>query len=200
MLTDMGETPRLVAEARRAAGLSLRELAHLADVSFTTISRIEHGDIDPTVGTLSRILAACGRRLRLDAVPAESQPPTLADLADAATQTALGERPDWTRLRGALDYLARHPDDIPPAIAARPNAQSRLMNALLAGIAEKLADDHGLHRPGWTRRAPKVRPEWGSGSPRLREQRRAHAPRQLLDRGIVIDERSLFRDPKTVNV
>lgn len=129
-------------------------------------------------------------------MPIESQPPTLADLADASTQTALGERPDWTRLRGTLDYLARHPDDIPRAIAARPQTQSRLMNALLAGIAEKLADDHRLHRPGWTRHAPKIK----TGSPRLREQHRAHASPQFLDRGIVIEEQSLFRDPKTVSV
>jgi len=70
-----------------------------------------------------------------------------------------------------------------------------MMDALLAGMAEKLADDHGLRRPGWTRTAPKMKPEWvASGTPRMREEQRKHAPRQLLDRGLVIDERSLWRD------
>ena len=59
----MEEAQTLVAEARRAAGLSLRELARLAGVSFTTISRIEAAEMDPTLGTLRRILEAAGSGL-----------------------------------------------------------------------------------------------------------------------------------------
>jgi hypothetical protein len=74
-----------------------------------------------------------------------------------------------------------------------------LTKALLAGIAEKLADDHGLVRPGWTWTAPKMSPEWElPGTPRMRAERRAHAPKQLLDRGLVIDESSLWRDRESV--
>ncbi|MBV9097637.1 MAG: helix-turn-helix transcriptional regulator, partial [Frankiaceae bacterium] len=110
----------LVAQARRDAGLSVRELARLADVSFTTISRIETGAMDPTVGTLHRILDAAGRELLLAAEPSRQPRPALADLADAFTDTPSGKRPDWTRLRAFLDYLARHPDDVARAITARP--------------------------------------------------------------------------------
>lgn len=190
-----------LAEGRKAAGLSLRELGQLAGVSFTTITRIEHGDMDPTVGMLSRILDACGRRLRLDATPDDTtRRPTLADLGDATTETPTGERPDFTRLRGFLDYLALHPEQVQRAITAQPHTQSRLMRALLAGIAEKLADDHCLPRPGWTHTAPKIKPEWSPGTPRMRDRLRARAPRQLLERGLVIDEESLFRDRGTVGV
>lgn len=195
----MEEARTLVAEARHTAGLSVRELARLADVSFTTISRIESGKTDPTLGTLRRILEGAGRTLRLAAEPAPRPRRALADLASAVTRTTSGERPDWTRLRAFLDYLAMHPDEVPRAITPRPHTSSRLMDALLAGIAEKLADDRGLPRPGWTRTAPKIKPEWATpGTPRMREEQRQHAPRQLLDRGLIIDERSLWRDRETV--
>jgi transcriptional regulator with XRE-family HTH domain len=197
----MEEARMLVSEARRTAGLSIRELARLAGVSFTTITRIESGGIDPTLGMLRRVLEAAGRTLRLAAEPSSRPRRALADLASAVTRTPAGERPDWTRLRAFLDYLTMHPEEIPRAITPRPHTSSRLMDALLAGIAEKLADDGGLPRPGWTRTAPKVKPEWAApGTPRMREEQRQHAPRQLLDRGLVIDERSLWRDRETVGV
>jgi transcriptional regulator with XRE-family HTH domain len=189
----MSEAALLVADARRSAGLSVRELARLAGVSFTTITRVESGQLDPTVGMLLRILAGAGQRLQLNAVPLADRRRTLADLADR-------DLPDWTRLRAFLDHLARHPDEVEAAITARPHPPSRLMDALLAGIAEKLADDHGLPRPGWTRTAPRMRPEWSPpATPRILEQRRRATPRQLLDRGIVVDEHSLWRDPETID-
>lgn len=194
----MTEARALVAEARKSAGLSLRELARLAGVSFTTIRRVEAAEMDPTVGMLQRILAAAGEDLEMTTRPSGRRRPSLAALADACRTSAAGERPDWTALRALIDYLALHPDETAAAIAPQPHATSRLMRALLAGIAEKLADDHDLPRPGWTRTAPKMRPEWEMpGTPRMRAERRAHAPRQLLDRGLVIDEASLWRDRAT---
>jgi hypothetical protein len=87
------------------------------------------------------------------------------------------------------------------AITPRPHPRSRLMDALLAAIAEKLADDNGLPRPGWTRTAPKMRPEWvAPGTPRMQAEYRRRAPRQLLERGLVIDGQSLWRDRATVGV
>ncbi|MDQ1700606.1 MAG: hypothetical protein QOG34_2469 [Frankiaceae bacterium] len=199
MLTAMNDPGTLLAETRRQTGLSLRELAHLADVSFTTVARIESGAIDPTVGTLRRIMEAAGYNLRLVTEASPRQRPTLADLARATMATPSGERPDWTRLRALLDYLALHPDDVWRAITPRPQPTSRLMGALLAAITEKLADDHGLPRPGWTRTAPKMKPDWTApGTARMRAEQRARTPHQLLERGLVIDERSLWRQRETV--
>jgi len=197
MLTPMDQAQTLVATARREAGLSLRELARLADVSFTTISRIELGEMDPTVGTLHQIIEATGSTLHLSSEPSPRKHPALSDLADAVTR----ERPDWTSLRSFLDYLARHPEAVAAAITQRPRTSTRLMAALLAGIAEKLADDHGLPRPGWTHTVPKMRPEWSPpGTPRMRDEYRRRTPPQLLDRGLVIDESSLWRDRTTVGI
>jgi transcriptional regulator with XRE-family HTH domain len=198
-LTTMETAQSLVGQARYEAGLSLRELAHLAGVSFTTISRIEGGDTDPTVEMLRRILAGAGQTLVMTTEPAARAGVSLAALAEAFNVGPAGERPDWTRLRAFTDHLALHPDEVPGAIAQQPHAESRLMRALLAGMAEKIADDHGLPRPGWTRTAPKMKPDWElPGTPRMRAERRGHAPRQLLDRGLVIDEASLWRDRESV--
>ena len=199
MLSAMQEASGLVANARASAGLSLRELGRLAGVAFTTIRRVEAGEMDPTVGMLRRILAAAGEDLVLTTSPAAQTRVSLAALADKSIANAAGERPDWTALRAFVDYLALHPEETADAIAAQPHTQSRLMRALLAGMAEKLADDHELPRPGWTWTAPKMTPDWElPGTARMRAQRRAKAPRQLLDRGIVIDEGSLWRDRATV--
>ena len=198
-LTPVKDASSLVAEARASAGLSLRELGRLADVAFTTIRRVEAGEMDPTVGMLRRILAAAGEDLVMTTTPASVTRVSLAALADRYIEGPAGERPDWTALRAFLDYLALHPDETASAVAAQPHSESRLMRALLAGIAEKIADDNGLPRPGWTWTVPKMTPDWElPGTPRMRAQRRAHAPRQLLDRGVVIDEASLWRDRATV--
>jgi transcriptional regulator with XRE-family HTH domain len=200
-LTSMEEAQSVVAEARAASGLSIRELASLAGVSFTTVARIESGDVDPGVRTLRKILSAAGLDLRLTTEPSKSRRATLASLADAVTTGPTGERPDWTRLRALLDRLALEPEQVQAAITPRPHPRSHLMDALLAGIAEKLADDYGLPRPGWTRNAPKMRPEWvAPGTPRMHAEFRRRAPKQLLERGLVIDEQSLWRDRSTVGV
>jgi predicted transcriptional regulator len=51
--------------ARRAAGLSQRELARRADVAQPAVARIESGAVIPRVDTLERLLRACGHTLEL---------------------------------------------------------------------------------------------------------------------------------------
>jgi hypothetical protein len=63
-------------------------------------------------------------------------------------------------LRGALDVLAQHPKLLPDALEPRPKPSgSAVMDALLAGIADKLADDARLPRPAWTKRTPRLTSE-----------------------------------------
>ena len=50
-------------DARRDAGLSQRELAARVGTSQATISAYENGSKQPSVATLSRLLAATGARL-----------------------------------------------------------------------------------------------------------------------------------------
>lgn len=52
----------------------MRELARRAGTSHATLARYESGDIDPRVGTLVRIVEACGYELRISfATPDTSQ-------------------------------------------------------------------------------------------------------------------------------
>lgn len=51
---------RMIREARRGAKLTQRELAAKASIPQATIARVERGRVDPRVGTLDRLLEACG--------------------------------------------------------------------------------------------------------------------------------------------
>lgn len=76
-----------------------------------------------------------------------------------------------------------------------------MIDALLAGIAEKLADDSGRPRPAWTQQVPALVREWAMpGTPQMIESRRGSTPPQLRDRGLVLDEASLWRSRATVGV
>ena len=75
------------------------------------------------------------------------------------------------------------------------------MDALLAGIADKLADDARLPRPAWTKRTPRLESEWSApGTPAMLAARQAATPPQLKERGLVLDEASLWRDRASVGV
>lgn len=53
----------LVAQARRASGLSQAEVARRAGTSRPTLSAYEHGSRNPTLDTLERVMAANGQHL-----------------------------------------------------------------------------------------------------------------------------------------
>lgn len=199
----MENTPTLVRRVRAAAGLSARALAGRAGVSASTITRIESGRMDPTVGMLQRILAAAGQDLHVSTrlIPRRRHP-ALAGLLDAWAPSPAGDCPDWTRLRAFLDHLALHPELIQAAIVRPPAPSgSPLMDVLLAGIADKVADDAGLARPAWTRGAGKLDELWLTpGTPRMQARARRQAPPQLLARGLAIDASSLWRDRESVGV
>lgn len=53
----------IVKRVRALSGITRKELAELADLSPSTVGRIERGEVDPTWGTLSRILSATGYQI-----------------------------------------------------------------------------------------------------------------------------------------
>jgi transcriptional regulator with XRE-family HTH domain len=59
----------LIREARERHALSQEALARRAGTTQKHISRIERGEISPSLATLSRVLAAMGERLELHVVP-----------------------------------------------------------------------------------------------------------------------------------
>lgn len=195
MLTSVIEAATLIREARKESRLSMRALADRADVSYTTICRIERGRMDPTLGTMRKILGALGEDLDLARRPGR-QIPQLAGLSDAWSADQLGQhQPDWTRLRTFLDYLARHAELAAPAVRARPEPSgSVFFDNLLAGIAEKVADDAMFARPAWTKRVADLPEPWeADGTPRMREAAAAATPPQLAARHITLAASALWR-------
>ena len=54
-----------LSKARAAKGLTQREVANRAKVTWRTISDIENSKANPSLGTMSRIFAAVGKKLNL---------------------------------------------------------------------------------------------------------------------------------------
>jgi transcriptional regulator with XRE-family HTH domain len=59
----------LIRDARRRNRISQETLARRAGTTQKQISRIERGDVSPSVTTVSRLLRALGEQLELRAVP-----------------------------------------------------------------------------------------------------------------------------------
>ena len=185
----------IVSESRRSAGLSRAELARRAGVPRSTVMRIEDGVVDPTIGMLTRLLGASQASLEISHRPCPTL--SLARLSDACTISALGEVIDWTRLRATIDELTIHPDAIASAIATPPpRSGSTRLDSLLAGVAEKLADDASLTRPAWTKNIPALTEPWEPpGTPRIVARARARAPEQFRRRNIYLGVAELWRSP-----
>lgn len=188
----------LVTNAKGSAGLPVRRLASDAHVAGSTVTRIQAGGVDPSVDTLERILAAAGFDLEIIAVRSGTpRRPRLGDLANAWSRHRGRLRLDWARWRAVLDELARHPEWVPDAIYfPPPPAGERVIDALLAAVAEKLADDANLPRPAWTEQAPSLDEPYQP--PIARNVAGRIVPAQLASRGLMIDSTSLWRDPETV--
>lgn len=191
----------LVKTSRRRAGLSGRALAARAGVAYSTVVRIESGQVDPTTGMLERLLAAADHRLVISAD--EVVPPELADLSSAWRTASDGEpRPDWTSLRAFIDALALHSQWQARGIERSPTSTgSDVMDNLFASIAEKIADDAGLSRPAWTLNVTPLSEAWFTpGTPQMRESARASAPEQFAARNIWVSADSLWRRGELVGM
>jgi transcriptional regulator with XRE-family HTH domain len=195
---DAGE---LVRRARQDAGLSRSALAARAGVPTSTVSRIEAGSTDPTLTMLSRLIAASGHELSITTDSTARTPGlSIASLTEAYSPDARVRKVNWARLRGFLDHLLAHPQLTADAIETPPNRTGdAAFDALLAGIAEKLADDNGIPRPRWTRSVPPSPIPWEApGTPSRVERARALAPAQLAARNIWLAAHDLWRDAERV--
>ncbi len=68
-MTEENSSARLIRDARWMTGLTQAEVAQRAGVTRQVISSYESGLRSPSVGTLERLLAGCGLRLRWSLVP-----------------------------------------------------------------------------------------------------------------------------------
>ena len=75
----MVDAALLVRSARERANMSARDLAAASGVSASTVTRIERGEVNPTVVMLERLLQASGNQLDVVVSPRPLRP-TLAEL------------------------------------------------------------------------------------------------------------------------
>ena len=87
---------RVLREARRRAGLSLRELAARAGTSHSTLCAYETGAKTPSVSTLERILRAAGFALDLELVPRTDRGQELARVLELARHFPARHAPELT--------------------------------------------------------------------------------------------------------
>lgn len=58
--SNIDKIGRAIAERRMALGLSVRELGAKIGVNYTTLSLIENGRMNPSIGTLTKITDELG--------------------------------------------------------------------------------------------------------------------------------------------
>lgn len=97
----------LLRDARRRHGLGQRALARRAGTSQRHVSRIERGEVSPSVDTLARLLEVMGERLDLRVAPGPVGNQSLEDLRAAYEELSPGERiAEAAELSRALTSIA----------------------------------------------------------------------------------------------
>lgn len=187
------DSAAILRNARTGAGLSRRALAAKAGVPTSTVSRIEQGLSDPTLGMIERLVDAAGSDLVVEFQPREDRL-SLAELATASSDDGGRGKVDWTRLRAFVDRIQQDPAALADAIADPPAATYPLLNAILAALAEQLADEYDIERPRWTRAFGPLDEPWAPPStPRMRASFEESTPEPFRRRNLVLSPTALFR-------
>lgn len=99
----------LIKQARLRHGISQRSLALRAGTDQAAVSRIERGEVSPSVETVERLLAAMGETLELSSAPFEAHhdPVHLAAMRERTPAERLALAGSWNRLAGRLTDAGR---------------------------------------------------------------------------------------------
>lgn len=99
----------VVKQARGRHGVSQQTLALRAGTDQAAISRIERGEISPSVETVERLLAAMGERLGLEPIPLERDydPLHMRATLERSPEERLRLAISWNRLAGRLTEEGR---------------------------------------------------------------------------------------------
>lgn len=196
MLPLVINSASVLRDARANAGLSRRALATKAGVPTSTVSRIEDGQSDPTLTMLGRLVEAAGNSLVVESRPRDDRL-TLAELATAVDEEAERLKIDWTRLRDFVDRVEQHPDELAKAIADPPAPTVPILNAILAALAEQLAEEHDIECPRWTRAYGPLEESWSPPStPRMRAAFEESTPDAFRRRKLILSRSALFHSAR----
>ena len=190
------DSARIVAEARAGAGLSIRALARVAQVSPSTVQRIEHGRLVPTVEMLDRIVHATGSWLDV-AVRPDAR--TIAGLARAIAGDLDRDREVRTApVQRAAEFAARFERSDPEtrrfAIWSEPPPTGEARwDAFLTALVKWLAVRHGVDVPAWVHDPSRYLTEswWITTMPSLRAWEFAGSPASFQSHGVYLHRDSL---------
>lgn len=187
----------LVKRARKNAGLSIRALAELAQVSPNTIHLIEKGTTNPTVEVLEEILGATGSRLTLEAEPDNAI--NAFGLVQSIREDIATNDTEWI-VRKTAEFVSRMDkktklEKLRLLIMAPPTTGSIEWDAFVAGIVEWIAHKADLDVSGKWVEEPQYYLDhgwWISELISLRPWSYASTPMSLKIRGIYIAGESLI--------
>jgi len=105
----MADPGHLIRERRLAHGLTQAQLALRAGTTQTALSRLERGDLSPSVATVERILFVLGETVQLDATDLTGvhDEAHLAGLLARAPTERLELAMSWNRLAGEIARAGR---------------------------------------------------------------------------------------------
>ncbi len=173
---------------RRRLGLSQRELARRAKVSFRTIQLIESGGHDPRWSTLCCLATTLGvEEGKLDSAVAQCLAPEDDSIESVSRRIIAEGSASWkTWLFEFVDAFSREPDgrlaESPPAAALSPR-----LKALLASTTELLCARHDLSMPLWCSGVgPLDTPWFPAETENLKASALVEAPAQFRRRNIFV--------------
>jgi uncharacterized protein len=99
----------LIREARKRHSVSQRALGLRAGTDQAAISRIERGEVSPSVDTVERLLAAMGERLKWEpaALEGDYDPIHMRESLRRSPEERLRLAISWNRLAGRLTEEGR---------------------------------------------------------------------------------------------
>jgi transcriptional regulator with XRE-family HTH domain len=100
---------KLIRSTRECHGISQRSLALRAGTDQAAVSRIERGEISPSIATVERFLAAMGAQLKLEVgrIPGDHDPVHLRAALSRPPEERLELAISWNRLAGELSEAGR---------------------------------------------------------------------------------------------
>lgn len=186
-----------VRKAREHRGLSQRNLASRAGVSFRTLQLLESGRWDPKLSTLKRVVTALG--YPENAVEGHFERLAKRDVDSVAVWTerlaGCPEDEDSWKIHffNFVDRFRSRPEkgliDEPPSSAA-----SNRIRALAASAVEALCHAQGWIPPDWCRGVPPIKAPWfPSGIENLKASALVESPADFRKRNIFVLENFLER-------
>jgi transcriptional regulator with XRE-family HTH domain len=184
---------RVIQAARRASGLSQREVSSISGVAQSTVSDVESGRRVPSATTVERLLRSTGHQLV--AIPTRR-----SDAAAAAERIArsLASRRGDHAVRHFIqlaDDLAAEHESVRFALAIAEPAPTGAehWDAAVAALVEHRLQEEGLPLPAWVRSDERrLSDEWTFGSGRyVIPVDRARVPAAFLRHGVLLDADTL---------